>query len=240
MQMALHYSVNYTKEKKRLPVESQYMQEWKLLTDVNSIYNIHYFFIVLSVKTIPVTTLGTPLSSVRVLPLLPCPHPLPPPPLPTIPPSPHYYLVYTSSVLGSPHWLQRANLIVAISIYPLFLIKDGFTALHRAATNGHLEVVSVLIGASADVNIQSQVIYPSSWQTSNPWPCHRSQSFSCWSKTSSTIALCKLQTSNLYSYCFLGLSVGSLHWICKAPTCEECSHPRCISLRGGGGGALSK
>jgi ankyrin repeat protein len=38
------------------------------------------------------------------------------------------------------------------------LRRDGVAALHRAAANGHLKVVRLLVGAGADVNVKSRQV----------------------------------------------------------------------------------
>ena len=47
-------------------------------------------------------------------------------------------------------------------MYIFTLIQDNRTALHAASSNGHDEVVRVLLAAKATVNTQSKVSY-SNW-----------------------------------------------------------------------------
>jgi hypothetical protein len=50
-----------------------------------------------------------------------------------------------------------------------YLLKDGGTALHRAASNGHDEVVTLLINAGAPVNAQDFVSFTSHIQETALW-----------------------------------------------------------------------
>jgi len=39
----------------------------------------------------------------------------------------------------------------------LWLLQSGYTALHRAASQGHVEVITALLEGGCDVNAQDEV-----------------------------------------------------------------------------------
>jgi ankyrin repeat protein len=67
----------------------------------------------------------------------------------------------SQAVVGTPSSVSEQSKQPHDSTNFAYLLKDGATALHRAASNGHEEVVTLLIDAGAPVNAQDFVSFSS-------------------------------------------------------------------------------